>query len=298
MSLIFVMVDGLGLAPAGPHNPVATGMPHLRRLLGLRFDHALRIAQPELVAHPIDASLGVAGLPQSGSGHTALYGGYNAPERNGRHQPSHPTIAMRARLSERNLFSVARAAGHSVAWANAYLPGYSEAVDRRRLRHTAGTWSALAAGLALRGLDELRSAAAVSWDLTQELARERPGCADLPIIASFSAGERLARLALDHDLVAFETYLPDLAGHRRIDWSVDHALELVDDLLAGIVTAKRGVDTLLMTSDHGNAEDSATRVHTRNPVPLWAAGPAARHFSRVTAIDGVMDAVIEGLAHA
>src|SRR5687768_17123515 len=109
MALIFVMIDGVGLAPAGSTNPVAAGMPRLARLLGAALDDKLSIERSGLLARPIDATLGVAGLPQSGSGHTAIYGGYNAPADNGRHQPNHPTVAMRSRLAERNLLQAARA---------------------------------------------------------------------------------------------------------------------------------------------------------------------------------------------
>jgi phosphopentomutase len=117
------------------------------------------------------------------------------------------------------------------------------------------------------------------------------------LISPAAAGRRLACLAGEHDLVAFETYLPDLAGHGRLALSPQEALELVDGFLAGIVTGKRPEDTLVVTSDHGNVEDIRTRVHTRNPVPLIAVGPAAAVFGRVAAIDGLVEAMIEGLGH-
>ena len=295
MSLIFVMVDGVGLAPCASHNPVATGMPGLRSLLGAPLDDALWIETPALHAVPIDATLGIAGLPQSGTGHTAIYGGFNAAALNGRHQPGYPTAAMRDNLARHNVFRVASEAGYRVAWANAYLPGYGQAVERRRLRHTAGTWGAMEAGLELRGLEHLLAGTAVSWDITQSMARSRPGCGDLTLISPESAGQRLVRLAATHDLVAFETYLPDLAGHGRIPHTPEEALAVVDGLLVGVAEARRPEDTLVMTSDHGNVEDARTHVHTRHPVPLVSLGPAAGVFARVRAIDGVMEALLEAL---
>ncbi len=295
MALIFILVDGVGLAPVGGDNPVASGLPELTAILGASLDERLHISMPGAYAAPIDATLGMAGLPQSGSGHTALYGGFNAAALNGRHQPSYPTVAMRAALGQRNLLSAAREAGWSVAWANAYLPGYEQAIERRRTRHTAGTWSAIGAGLELRGLEHLVAGTAVSWDLTQALARSRPGCARLPELDAGASGARLAELAATHDLVAFETYLPDLAGHGRLAWSPREVLRLVDGLLSGVLRSKRPEDTLVVTSDHGNVEDATTRIHTRNPVPLLAYGPAAAAFVQVQAIDGVMGAILEGL---
>jgi len=295
MALIFVLVDGVGLAPAGPDNPVTLCMPWTSGMLGVRLDDALAVNTPLLTAQPINATLGIPGLPQSGSGHSTLYGGFNAAAFNGRHQPSHPTVAMRERLAQRNLLLEAQQAGYTVAWANGYLPGYSQAVADRRMRHTAGTWSALGAGLELRGLPELLAGTAVSWDLTQQLARMRPGCENLPEVTATESGERLARLAMAFDFVAFETYLPDLAGHRRLTMTPEDALGLVDDLLAGIIGAKGPRDTLVVTSDHGNVEDATTRLHTRNPVPLIVHGPAAGAFTEVKTLDEVMSAILEGL---
>ncbi len=295
MALIFVMVDGLGLAPASPRNPVPESMPWLAHTLGAPLDPDLRVSTSNLFAAPIDATLGVPGLPQSGSGHTAIYGGYNAAAANGRHQPSYPTIAMREQLRQRNLLSAAQQQRATVAWANAYLPGYTRAVEQRHLRHTAGTWSALYAGLELRGLADLLAGTAVAWDIDQSLARARPGCQELARISAQEAGRRLARLAREHALVAFETYLPDLAGHERVPFTPSAALRLVDGLLEGVAAARQIEDTVVITSDHGNVEDAGTRVHTRNPVPLIAIGPGAPAFTGVGTIDGVMAAILGSL---
>ena len=46
-----------------------------------------------------------------------------------------------------------------------------------------------------------------------------------------------------------------------------------------------------MASDHGNIEDSSSRLHTRNPVPLLAAGPAADRFAGLRSILEVAPAV-------
>jgi 2,3-bisphosphoglycerate-independent phosphoglycerate mutase len=295
MAFIILMIDGIGLASAGPHNPVADGLPQLQRALRASLTDALHIDQQEVWAGPIDATLGVAGLPQSGSGHAAIWGGFNAAMFNGRHQPSYPTVAMRKRLAEHNVFKVARQHGYRVAWANAYLPGYKEAIERRRLRHTAGTWSALQAGLPLRGIDELLDGNAVTWDITHWLAHTRPGAHRLPVISPYQAGARLASLTYSFDLVAFETYLPDLAAHRRLDRSVEEILPLVDELITGVLAHLAANDTLVVTSDHGNSEDARSRVHTRNPVPLLVFGPAVPYFREVRAIDQIAAAILAGL---
>jgi 2,3-bisphosphoglycerate-independent phosphoglycerate mutase len=294
MSLIFLFLDGVGLAPAGPQNPLASApMPHTRALLGGPLTLEQAQARPALLLRPIDAALGVDGLPQSGTGHVSLLAGVNGPRLHGRHQPNFPPVALRPLLAERSLFRRARAAGHGVAFANVFPPGYWQALAARRLRRSASVIAAEGAGLALRGLDELRAGRALSWDITGHGLLARGEALDLPPIVPEEAGARLAALAREHALVFFECSLPDLAGHGRLGpEGVSEALARVDGLIGGALAAGRPGDTLLVTSDHGNVEDSSTRVHTLAPVPLLVAGPAAPRFAAVASIEQVAEAVL------
>src|SRR5689334_15884815 len=117
MSIIFVFLDGVGLAAAGPDNPLASAdTPVLRALLGgpltieqigdrvlegkdLESQFAPQSAIPSppssILFKAIDATLGVEGLPQSGTGHVALLAGVNAAVLHGRHQPHFPPVALR-----------------------------------------------------------------------------------------------------------------------------------------------------------------------------------------------------------
>ena len=70
---------------------------------------------------------------------------------------------------------------------------------------------------------------------------------------------------------------------------------ILDRFLDALIgQAGEGV-TVLVTSDHGNIEDSTTRLHTLNPVPLLAVGPAARRFRGVRDITGVTPAILAAL---
>ena len=89
----------------------------------------------------------------------------------------------------------------------------------------------------------------------------------------------------------FETFLTDLAAHGRLAMSPAEAIARVEGLLAGLTAAAPDDLTVLVTSDHGNIEDSSTRLHTRNPVPLLAAGPAAERFAELGSIAEVAPAV-------
>src|SRR5262249_40311293 len=96
-------------------------------------------------------------------------------------------------------------------------------------------------------------------------------------------------------LTLYETFLTDLAGHQRFGLVVPDAIVRVDALLGGLLAARPAEVTVVLTSDHGNLEDSTHTVHTTNPVPLLAVGPAAPAFAQLRSILGVGPAIRGGL---
>jgi hypothetical protein len=272
----------------------------------------------------IDATLGVDGLPQSGTGQTALLAGVNAAALHGRHQPHVPPVALRGLLAERSIFQRVIARAGRATFANPFGPGYWQAVAARRIRRSASVIAAEGAGLRFRDGADLRNGRAVSWDVTNAAMRARD--IEAPLVMPAQAGTHVARLAHEHDLVFYESFLPDLAGHGRLTkdersepnderrrtndqstetgvlssfvlrpWSVEEqihqAMRLLDGLLGGALATMRPEDTLLMTSDHGNVESIAAPTHTRNPVPLLVVGPAARAFEAVESIMELADVI-------
>ncbi len=94
-------------------------------------------------------------------------------------------------------------------------------------------------------------------------------------------------MSAEHDLVLYETFLTDLAGHRRWGVTVEEALGAVDGLLGGVLAAASDDLTVLLTSDHGNVEEPAHRKHTRNPVPSIVWGPGREAFAGMESIGDV-----------
>jgi 2,3-bisphosphoglycerate-independent phosphoglycerate mutase len=296
MSIIFLFLDGVGLAPAAVNNPFAfTPTPALQQLLGGPLTLEQVQTGARLLLKPIDATLGVAGLPQSGTGHVALLAGVNAPALHGRHQTSFPPVALRPLLAERSLFHAVLAGGQRVAFANVFTEGYWAALAARRLRRSASVIAAEGAGLRLRDLADLRAGQALMWDITGEALHMRGEGLDIAPITAEQAGQQLAQLAAAHELVFFECFLLDLAGHGRLAIDLPAALVRVDGLIAGLLQHLRPQDSLLVTSDHGNVEDLLAPSHTRNPVPLLVAGPAAPRFAEVETIAEVMPAIVRTL---
>lgn len=292
---LFFFVDGLGLGPDDPEiNPiVAARTPCLDGLLGRKMTAAAgTIRYNGALLVPTDAALGVDGLPQSATGQTALLTGINAPKAIGRHVTAYPTIALKEILTERNIFRQVKERGGRVALANAYTPEYHQAVEAGRLRHAAVTFSALSAGVTLRGLDDLREGQAVFHDLTN--GRPRAWGHEVPEITAEEAGRNLARIAAGQSLTVFEFFLTDLAAHGRVSLDSEAVVEMIDHCLSGVIETSNWEEMLLVfVSDHGNLEDRRGDVHTRNPVPTLLVGQGREDVGgQIEAITDVTPAVV------
>ncbi|MEL7316999.1 MAG: metalloenzyme [Cyanobacteria bacterium J06559_3] len=240
----------------------------------------LWISQSEFLAKPIDARLGVLGLPQSATGQTTLYTGQNAAKFRGQHQTAFANGSLRQLIEAHGIFKQVLARGGTATLANLYSPTYFEAIAQRRVRYAVGTLLNLAAQLPFRMQAEYECDQAIFWDITGELAYHR-GIAAPPITAS-EAGKRLAYLGATHTITLFECFLTDFAGHAQ-DWERAAAvLHRVDTFLENLVKYRSPHVTIIITSDHGNLEDLSTKRHTLNPVPLIAIGPDASTFSTAT----------------
>lgn len=292
--VLFLFVDGVGLGDLDPTtNPfVRAQTPTLCALLGgpLAGRDAVHTDAATLV--PLDARLGVPGLPQSATGQTALLTGENAPALLGRHLTAYPTPTLRNLLAVHGLFVRLGSAGVSTALANAYTEGYFEAVASRRLRHAAIALNALQGGVRFRDLEDLRAGRAVYHDLTNAGLR-RQGV-EIPEVAPEEAGRRLAGISSEQPFVLFEFFQTDLAGHGRAGDPIE-VVERLDAFLGGVLAAADLGETLvLVTSDHGNLEDERTGGHTLNPVPALLVGAGrAEAAPRLRAITDVAPACFD-----
>ncbi len=293
--LLLVFADGLGLAPAGPDNPLSRlPSPTLDELLGGPLTVERVQAGDEVVLVSLDATLGVPGLPQSATGQTALFTGDNAAALVGRHVTALPGPALRKLLDERSVLKRVVEVGGVATFANAYTDAFVEEFTSGRRRPSATSCCVLAADLPFRRLPELLGGRAVTWDICRDRFAERSGVVLEPIAAP-EAGRHLGELAGVYDLTLYETFLTDLAGHGRRGVSAEEAIGRLDGLLAGALAARSADTTVLLTSDHGNLEDATTGGHTANPVPLLAVGPAARRFADLDSILGVTPRILDVL---
>jgi hypothetical protein len=277
MRVLFLFLDGVGLGADDPQtNPLArAAMPNLLRLLGgqrlVQGVTPLEVERAAVVA--LDACMGVAGMPQSGSGQAALLTGLNVPALTGGHYGPWPSRAIVNLLANGNLFAAVRRAGKEAAFLNSYPPSYFTAIQSGRRLYSAIPQAAVSAGLALKTLADLTSGQALSADFTGQGWRDRLGLTDTPLLTPRAAGERMAALAAEKDFSFFEYWLSDYAGHGQDMAEACALLASVDEMLGGLAEVWEDEGGLiLLTSDHGNLEDLSTRGHTTNPVPALLIG--------------------------
>ena len=295
--LLLVFADGVGLGGEEASNAfVSESTPALRGLLrgplvAARAGARGHVDEVPVALAALDAVLGVAGLPQSGTGQTTLFTGVNAQAAIGHHVPALPGPRLRAHIDEHSVLKRLAASGHEVTFANAYTADYAERLARGEARASATTCAVLAAGIPLRTLADLDAGEAATWDIDGSLFIRRAGVPLTPIAPAL-AGERLARLAGRHRFTLFETFLTDLAGHGR--WGIEPAgaVARLDGLIGGVLAARPPDVTVLLTSDHGNLEEPWHKSHTANAVPLLAVGPAAPAFADLTRLDEVAPRIL------
>ena len=279
---LMVFVDGVGLGAEDPAvNPIVRGdSPCLARLL-------------REAAVPLDATLGVPGLPQSATGQTALLTGINAAAAVGRHIEGFPGTALKNLIRARNVHAELTARGYRPAFANAYF--LDERSRQMLARHPSVTTVAALSGLgAVRGPEELIAGRAVYQDLTREALRARGYTGPLQTPAGAAAD--LLHIADGQDFTLFEYFQTDRAGHSGDPAVQADILRRLDAFLAALVPwVAGGAERLfVLTSDHGNLEDATIRTHTRNPVPLVALGRGAEHLrAAVRSLPDFLPALLE-----
>ncbi len=304
-SVLFVFTDGVGVGSNSPsENPfIEAEIPTWRSLAGgslPTLSHPAPRSGNHATVLGADATLGVEGLPQSGTGTTTLLTGVNAPQVLGRHDGPYPSADLQPLLQEQNLLSRTMQAGWRAAFANAYPPFYFDRLARGKARRTTCTQAALGAGLSLRTYEDLIAGQALSgWITNNEWRRLST---DIPIITPHQAGQNLGRLALGHDVTLFEYFQTDHLGHRP-DMAQAHAtLQMLDAFLSGITaTLNPEQDLLIVAADHGNFEAQNHTDHTLNPsmVTVWGKG----HRQVAAGIETIADIVpgvwawLEGRPH-
>ena len=279
MKVVFLFVDGVGLRPPAADNPVNPEVcPTLCRLI-------------EKYGKPVDARLGVEGIPQSATGQATMFTGVNCAQAMGKHCEGFPGPALRKIVEDDNIFLKLRRGGGKVRFADAYLVDSADELKERRFKSVT-TVMALTAPETISVAADLMDDRALTQDLTRETIQDR--YPDVAVIPPQRAAEHLFRIARENDFTLFEFFQTDVAGHSCDYNRACAVLRVYDRFLASLVRFTEAASiTLVMTSDHGNIEVMNDRSHTLDPVPFVAFGPNGSFLrERVRSLVDVTPAIL------
>jgi 2,3-bisphosphoglycerate-independent phosphoglycerate mutase len=276
LHVVFLFLDGVGIGKKDPNiNPLFhADMPAFTSLCGGELPHTpfKRVSSDYVEVIAVNATLGIAGLPQSGTNQTAIFTGINGAKRFGRHFGPHPPSVLHKVIAEKNIFHQLKTIRKSVVFANAFPQRFFDYVNSGSRRLTVTTLSCKLAGVPLLSSKELQNGEGVSADFTREYWHKL-GHPDIKPIKPMEAGRHLANIAGRHDFTVFEYWLTDHAGHAQQMSNAIEVLERFDKFLSGFLEFFDPSKMLLIiSSDHGNIEDLSTKSHTRNRVPCILAG--------------------------
>ncbi len=228
---------------------------------------------------PVDATLGIEGLPQSGTGQTSIFCGMNAAEYVGKHFGPYPYSTLVPIIKQQNIFSEFLSMGRKPFFANAYPRVFFDYLRSGKSRLSVTSLSAKLSGLRLNRVSDVRRGTALTAEITNERWNKKLGYT-LPVIRPETAAKRLIRTAMKHDFTLYEYFLTDHLGHGRYDEDINPTLLTLDKFLYTVLNeADKSEFTIIICSDHGNFEDLSIKTHTYNPSLFITAGKNAEEIS-------------------
>ena len=262
--ILLLFIDGLGIGQADCEtNPCVH--PELE-FFNLELKQNFPVSVPfDGKAWGIDACLGMAGLPQSATGQTALLTGINASQKLGRHLNGFPNAKLREIIAEHSIFKKFVEKGEKAAFLNSFRPPFFDYDPFEIIRHlSVTTVSNLYAGLSFFDVKDIGDEKAVYQDITNQALLEKGF--DAPLFTPEKAGEIIGKQSQQYRFSLFEYFQTDKAGHaRNMESAVGQLIKLERFLKSVLKTVDLNKTLVLVTSDHGNIEDLSVKGHTRNP---------------------------------
>ncbi len=282
--LIFIFIYGVGIGNSSATNPFfvskAEYLPFFKNGCNL----------PDMTPiKPIDAQLGVNGMPMSATGQTSLFTGVNVPAILNEHRESYPDKLMRKIIKDKNIFSELMKYGLKPRFINVfpgsnhlfsqehvyirddgefYFSSHFKSLFKRSISVT--TCMMIANHMIPFGVNDIAKERALFHDFSNQSLDEKY---NLPKFTPEKAAEIIYNCSRHYDLLLYEFFQTDFYGHGS---DMNECIDLIGQLnrlikhLISLLNKEN--DTLLITSDHGNLEDITTPMHTSNPVPLLVWG--------------------------
>jgi len=296
-NVLMVFLDGVGIGKRDyQFNPFFKyGFKTFEKIFGdLPSIEKMKLANGKSFLFPTDATLGVEGLPQSGTGQAALFCGFNAPKFAGKHYGPYPYTTTIPKLQKDSVLVYYKEKFKSSFFANAYPKVFFDYINSGRSRLSVTTLTCQLSGIRLNRVSEVRNGSALTAELTNERWNQRLGY-KLKVIKPKTAARRLLRIAENYKFTLYEYYLTDHLGHLRLSNEFEKLFSEVDEFLHTLLSEiDSNKMTIIICSDHGNLEDLSVKTHTRNPALTITAGKSAKSISEtVTDISQIKNAIIK-----
>ena len=251
------------------------------------------IKKDNIFLFPAYATLGISGLPQSGTGQVALFCGFNAPKFAGKHYGPYPFSTTVPILLKENILLHYKNNGGSF-FANAYPKVFFDYINSGRSRLSTTTLTNKRAGIKFNTVSDVRNGKALTAELTNERWNRKLGY-KLPVIKPKTAARRLLRIASKYKFTLYEYYLTDHLGHWRLADEFDKLYSEFDEFIFTLIDEMDNKKTtLVICSDHGNLEDLSVKTHTLNPSLTIAAGKNSEDiFRSVKSIIDIKPAIVK-----
>ncbi len=314
--VLFIFLDGVGIGENLETNPFFVAQ---SAFLPFYRENGIVPGLPDgTLVKPIDATLGVDGLPQSATGQTSLFTGQNIPALLNGHKGSYPDKTMRQIIKAQNILSRLRKKNHNARFINVY-PFYAQLFTQPHVDiHDDGNFhfseefpplfkkrisvttcmsivnhlppfnetdiineNAIYQDYSNVSLNQMLREAQMGQEGRLKSLKERvfTGVPALPEFSPGKAAEILFNASQRFDFLLYEYFQTDLFGHRHTFTERVQLIQQLDRFFGRLISLlDKERDTLLITSDHGNLEDGTTLAHTRNPVPLVVWGNRSREL--------------------
>ena len=244
--------------------------------------------QPQFVSSGVicsaDATLGTSGVPQSATGQATIFTGINASKYLGYHLTALPNQQLVELIEKQSLMKSLAEQGISITSANMYSDEFfHKRAARRRNAFPVSTLTIKASGVPFRYFNDYEKGRAVFADITNKLIRERGY--DIAEITPELAAGNLLNIMTETQFVFFEYFMTDVYGHKRDKMAIDKCVDILNRFTETVWSGIGDDETsILIVSDHGNAEDLSTADHTFNNVPallLTRNRDEAQYFAEV-----------------
>jgi 2,3-bisphosphoglycerate-independent phosphoglycerate mutase len=293
---LMIFIDGVGIGKEDAvNNPFFRyGFKTFRELFGgIPSEENHTLIKDGRYLFPVDACLGIPGLPQSGTGQASIFCGINAAEYVGKHFGPYPYSTLIPVIKEKNIFIELINRDKKVTFVNAYPSVFFDYIRSGKTRLSVTSLSCRLSGMRLNNATDVRRGNALTAEITNERWNKKLGY-DLKIIRPETAARRLIRIAGRNDFTLYEYFLTDHIGHGRYEESTEATLQTLDRFLYTVISALPNNMDLFICSDHGNVEDLSIKSHTINPALAISAGKNANQFyKKVKDLAGIKQVILD-----